>query len=188
MLWRNYRDICRAAARTGWSTWELFVVEALGMTVIAFVVRLCLSVQRLVFRALDRRKPGRPGVRYWERHGWGLNPARQFGPAVVSGQTRFCGFLAPCSRSHCGMAATEDQCQRRCLRIGFAALSGFNCEGDAMCLCPSVDSSVAREPYGAYEWFQADISFHNKFRRNSARTQSQYWTLWLGYKFRKRGR
>jgi glycerol uptake facilitator-like aquaporin len=31
----------------GWSTWELFVVEALGMTVIALVVGLCLAVPRL---------------------------------------------------------------------------------------------------------------------------------------------
>src|SRR5580700_2473873 len=75
----------------GWSTWELFVVEALGMTVIAFVVGLCLAVQRLTSFVpwIVGGLVGLGIALLGTATGGSLNPARQFGPAVVSGQTQF---------------------------------------------------------------------------------------------------
>jgi glycerol uptake facilitator-like aquaporin len=75
----------------GWSTWELFATEALGTAVIVFLVGICLAVQRLtpfvpwIVGALVGMGIAVLGT----ASGGSLNPARQFGPAVVSGQTRF---------------------------------------------------------------------------------------------------
>jgi glycerol uptake facilitator-like aquaporin len=75
----------------GWSTWELFVVEALGTTVIVFVVGLCLTVQRLTSFVpwIVGSMVGLGIALLGTATGGSLNPARQFGPAVASGQTRF---------------------------------------------------------------------------------------------------
>jgi len=75
----------------GWLTWELFTTEAFGMAVIVFLVGLCLAVQRLtpfvpwIVGALVGLGIALLGT----ATGGSLNPARQFGPAVVSGQTQF---------------------------------------------------------------------------------------------------
>jgi glycerol uptake facilitator-like aquaporin len=75
----------------GWSTWQLFVTEAIGMAVIVFLVGLCLAVRRLapfvpwIVGALVGTGIAVLGT----ASGGSLNPARQFGPAVASGQTRF---------------------------------------------------------------------------------------------------
>jgi glycerol uptake facilitator-like aquaporin len=74
-----------------WSTWELFVVEALGMTVIALVVGLCLADPRITSFVpwIVGSLVGLGIALLGTATGGSLNPARQFGPAVVSGQTRF---------------------------------------------------------------------------------------------------
>jgi glycerol uptake facilitator-like aquaporin len=77
--------------RPGWSTLELFATEAFGMAVIVLLVGLCLTAQRLapfvpwIVGALVGIGIAVLGT----ASGGSLNPARQFGPAVVSGQRQF---------------------------------------------------------------------------------------------------
>jgi glycerol uptake facilitator-like aquaporin len=83
----------------GWSTGELFAAETLSMAVIVFLVGTCLAVPRLapfvpwVVGVLIGTAIALLGT----STGGSVNPARQFGPAAVSGQTHFLAvyLLAP---------------------------------------------------------------------------------------------
>ena len=83
----------------GWSTGELFAAETLSMAVIVFLVGTCLAVPRLapfvpwVVGILIGMAIALLGT----STGGSVNPARQFGPAAVSGQTHFLSvyLLAP---------------------------------------------------------------------------------------------
>jgi glycerol uptake facilitator protein/aquaporin Z len=75
----------------GWSTGELFAAETLSMALIVFLVGICLAVPRLapfvpwVVGVLIGMAIALLGT----STGGSVNPARQFGPAVMSGQTHF---------------------------------------------------------------------------------------------------
>jgi len=82
-----------------WSTAELFTAETLSMAVIVLIVGMCLAEDRLapfvpwVVGILIGMAIAVLGT----STGGSVNPARQFGPAAVSGQTHFLSvyLLAP---------------------------------------------------------------------------------------------
>src|SRR5262249_61997068 len=87
----------------GWWAAERFVAEPLSMAVIVFIVGTCLAQPRLaplvpwVVGVLIGLAIAVLGT----STGGSVNPARQFGPAVVSGQAHFLSvyLLAPMLRA-----------------------------------------------------------------------------------------
>jgi glycerol uptake facilitator-like aquaporin len=75
----------------GWSAVTLFVAETLSMAAIVLVVGVCLAVPRLA-PFVPWIVGGAIGLAIavlGTSTGGSVNPARQFGPAALSGQTRF---------------------------------------------------------------------------------------------------
>lgn len=75
----------------GWSDVELFIAEALSMAVIVLLVGICLTRPRLApfVPWIVGGLIGLAIAALGTSTGGGVNPARQFGPAALSGQTRF---------------------------------------------------------------------------------------------------
>jgi glycerol uptake facilitator-like aquaporin len=74
----------------GWSTGALFVAETLSMAAIVFLVGICLAVPRLApfVPWVVGVSIGMAIALLGTSTGGSVNPARQFGPALLSGQTR----------------------------------------------------------------------------------------------------
>ena len=75
----------------GWSGAELFVAEALSMAFIVLLVGVCLAAPRLApfVPWIVGVAIGTAIATLGTSTGGSVNPARQFGPAALSGQTRF---------------------------------------------------------------------------------------------------
>jgi glycerol uptake facilitator-like aquaporin len=76
---------------SGWSTVSLFVAEMLSMAVIVLLVGFSLAEPRLApfVPWIVGGATGMAIVTLGTSTGGSVNPARQFGPALLSGQTRF---------------------------------------------------------------------------------------------------
>jgi len=96
LLWGHViaeRPVVYAALQPGplWSTAELFTAETLSMGLIVLIVGMCLAEDRLppfvpwVVGILIGMAIAVLGT----STGGSVNPARQFGPAVISGETHF---------------------------------------------------------------------------------------------------
>ena len=75
----------------GWSSILLFVAETLSMAVIVFLVGVCLAEPRVApfVPWIVGGMIGLAIAMLGTSTGGSVNPARQFGPAALSGQTRF---------------------------------------------------------------------------------------------------
>ena len=75
----------------GWSAAELFVAETLSMAFIVLLVGVCLAAPRLApfVPWIVGVAIGTAIATLGTSTGGSVNPARQFGPAILSGQTRF---------------------------------------------------------------------------------------------------
>jgi len=75
----------------GWSSISLFVAETLSMAIIVLLVGVCLAVPRLApfVPWIVGGAIGLAIAMLGTSTGGSVNPARQFGPAALSGQTRF---------------------------------------------------------------------------------------------------
>jgi glycerol uptake facilitator protein/aquaporin Z len=102
----------------GWSGAELFVAETLSMAFIVLLVGVCLAAPRLApfVPWIVGVAIGTAIATLGTSTGGSVNPARQFGPAILSGQTRFLWayLLAPMVGA---MIATWllQRAQRRCV-------------------------------------------------------------------------
>jgi glycerol uptake facilitator protein/aquaporin Z len=101
----------------GWSDAELFIAEALSMAVIVLLVGICLARPRLApfVPWIVGGLIGLAIAALGTSTGGSVNPARQFGPAALSGQTRFLWvyLLAPMAGALLAIRVRETVQRRR---------------------------------------------------------------------------
>ena len=118
----------------GWSTLSLFVAEALSMAVIVLIVGVCLAVRRLA-RFVPWIVGGAIGIAIailGTSTGGSVNPARQFGPAALSGQTRFLWVYLFAPMAGAILATWLRQTVQRCRYVLTHRLCGTHRDGSAL--------------------------------------------------------
>ena len=87
------RPVCYAVVQPapGWTSLQLFAAETLGTTIVVLLVGSCLSDQRLRRYAawITGAAVGSCIALLGNTSGPSFNPARQFGPAIASGELHF---------------------------------------------------------------------------------------------------
>ena len=103
----------------GWSSMSLFVAETLSMAVIVLLVGICLATPRLApfVPWIVGGAIGLAIATLGTSTGGSVNPARQFGPAALSGQTRFLWvyLLAPMAGAMLATSLRQTIQRHRCV-------------------------------------------------------------------------
>ena len=136
-----------------WSTGELFAAEALSMGVIVFLVGLCLAVPRMaplvpwVVGVLI----GMAIVLLGTSTGGSVNPARQFGPAVMSGQSHFLWVYLLAPMLGAVIAAWLRQTIQHCRDVLTHRLCGTHADGSRLSNFPSSHGAHDSAQHGVVE-------------------------------------
>ncbi len=119
----------------GWSTGELFAAETLSMAVIVFIVGTCLAVPRLapLVPWVVGLLIGAAIALLGASTGGSVNPARQFGPAAVSGQTHFLSVYLVAPMLGAVVAAWLRQTIQRRRDVLTHRLCGTHADGSRLC-------------------------------------------------------
>jgi glycerol uptake facilitator-like aquaporin len=115
----------------GWPAWKSFTAEALGMAGVICAVGVFLAVHRLapLVPWVVGGLVGMGIVVLGMATGGSLNPARQFGPALVSGQTRFLWVYLLAPMVGAGIAAWVRRAIQGHRRVLTHRLSGTHSDG-----------------------------------------------------------
>lgn len=133
----------------GWSTWKSFAAEAVGMAVIILAVGAFLAVHRLapLVPWLVGGLVGMGIVVLGTATGGSLNPARQFGPALVSGETRFLWIYLLAPVVGAWIAAWLCQAMQSGRRVLTHRLCGTHPDGRALDSLASEASAASRSAH-----------------------------------------
>jgi len=118
----------------GWSSVTLFVAETLSMAAILLLVGVCLAAPRLApfVPWIVGGAIGLAIVVLGTSTGGSVNPARQFGPAALSGQTRFLWVYLLAPMAGAWLAAWLRQIMQRRRDVLTHRLCGTRRDGSAL--------------------------------------------------------